>query len=83
MSTTETVLPKKRRKTWGERLRDVRTRNGLTPAQMGRALGYMGKEASRETIVRRFELGIRKMPRTARHLLMMYDAYGVPLDWYE
>lgn len=83
MSTTESVLPKKKRKTWGERLRDVRLRAHLNPAQMGRAMGYRGKAASRETIIRRFELGLRKMPLMARHLVAMYDAYGIPLEFHD
>ena len=79
----ETVLPKRQRQTWGERLRAVRNRNGMTPAQMGQAMGYKGKAASRETIVRRFELGMRKLPEGYRRLLKMWDAYGIPRDWYE
>lgn len=64
-------------------MKELRLRNGLTTKQMGKALGYQGKPASLETIIKRFESGRRPIPKPVRLLVAMYDAYGIPSDWYK
>lgn len=65
----------------GRRLQQIRRRLGMTTADFARSLGFSGKRASLETMIRRFECGMRTIDTARGRLAMMYETAGVP--WWD
>ena len=62
----------------GQKMRAARSRLGITEVELADALGYGGTDPSKELQIRRFELGLRKIPEQTWRLFLMFDAYGIP-----
>jgi transcriptional regulator with XRE-family HTH domain len=67
-----------------EKLKEIRTKLGLSTVQMGRAFGYSGTDVSVAVNVRKFESGGRTIPPAIARLARMYEkAGGVPEGWID
>jgi transcriptional regulator with XRE-family HTH domain len=64
----------------GHEFKQIRQKLGLSAAALGRALGYQGSDANVARTIYRLESG-RQIPRPVMHLLLMFDAFGVPRAW--
>ena len=64
----------------GQQFKQIRQNLGLSAAALGRALGYQGSDANIARTIYRLESG-RQIPRPVVHLLLMFDAFGVPRAW--
>ena len=74
------VLPCLQVKMEGQQFKQIRQTLGLSAAALGRALGYQGSDANIARTIYRLESG-RQIPRPVVHLLLMFDAFGVPRAW--
>ena len=69
----------------GAELKRIRHRLGLSAIAWGRALGYLGEDATVSVTVRRYESDGRPIPPWIGRLAEMYARHGVPkqfLRWH-
>jgi len=67
----------------GDDLNDIRTRLGLSTAQFGYALGFLGSKSNVSTTIRRFEHGDKPVAPWIARLAIMFERYGIPPEWLE
>ena len=65
----------------GARLKAIRKKLRLPVIAFGRALGYGGTENTISTVVRKYELGTRDIPRYIARLAYMLERHGVPPEF--
>jgi transcriptional regulator with XRE-family HTH domain len=61
----------------GPELKAIRKKLGLSTVELGRALGYIGKDNSVSVTVRRYEAEMKPIPPTIARLVAMYGKHGV------
>jgi hypothetical protein len=54
---------------------------GVDTAAWGRALGYLGADATVASAIRRLEARRDNVPETTARLARMFDSYGIPRGW--
>ena len=62
----------------GPDLKAIRHALGLSTTELGRALGYEGKDNTVSVTIRRYESEMRPIPPRIALLVNMYRRHGVP-----
>ena len=65
----------------GAEMKAIRSELGLSPIQLGRALGFAGGDATAAVMISKYENDARPIPRHVIRLLLMFQRHGVPQGW--